>query len=148
MVAMATLTFERSGVANLHLPTRRLIRDLIEEVRKAGLGDDPVVRQELARLWSEGEIQWLLSARATDRALAGLPAGPESSLIKLVWSRVGQELPLVATRILGLAALEGAWGERLVHARSLSIAGGTTEVNRTIIGERVLGLPREPRGSV
>jgi alkylation response protein AidB-like acyl-CoA dehydrogenase len=144
-VAMATLTFERSGVANLHISTRRLIRELIEEVGKAGRAGDPVVRQELAGLWSAGEIQRLLSDRATTRALQGLPAGPESSLIKLVWSQVGQQLPIVATRILGLAALEGTWGERLMHTRSLTIAGGTTEVNRNIIAERVLGLPREPR---
>ena len=87
----------------------------------------------------------MLSDRATTRALQGLPAGPESSLIKLVWSQVGQQLPIVATRVLGLAALEGSWGERLMYSRSLTIAGGTTEVNRNIIAERVLGLPREPR---
>jgi len=141
-VAMATLTFERSGVANLHIPTRRLIGELIDEARAAGRTDDPIVRQELAALWSAGELQRLLSERATTRALQGLPAGPESSLIKMVWSLVGQQLPMVATRVLGLAALEGDWGQKLVHSRSLTIAGGTTEVNRNIIGERVLGLPR------
>jgi hypothetical protein len=145
MVAMATLTFERSGVTNLHISTRRMIGELIDEARTAGLTADPLVRQELAALWSAGEIQRLLSQRATERALAGLPAGPESSLIKMVWSKVGQDLPLVATRVLGLAALEGPWGSRVVHARGLTIAGGTTEVNRNIIGERVLDLPREPR---
>ncbi len=144
-VAMATLTFERSGVANLHISTRRLIRELIDEVRKAGLADDPIARQELAALWSAGELQRLLSERATTRALQGLAPGPESSLIKMVWSQVGQALPMVATRVLGIRALEGSWGRKLVHARSLTIAGGTTEVNRNIIAERVLGLPREPR---
>jgi len=145
MVAMATLTFERSGVANLHLESRRNIADLLDEVRRAGRADDPIVRQELAVLWSAGEIQRHLSGRATIRALAGLPPGPESSLIKLVWSAVGQALPDVAVRVLGPAALEGQWGRRLMASRSLSIAGGTTEVNKTIVAERVLGLPREPR---
>ncbi len=145
MVAMATLTFERSGVANLHLQNRRLIRDLIDEARKAGVTDDPIVRQELAALWSAGEMHRLLSERATERAIAGLPAGPESSLIKMIWSQVGQRLPEVAIRVLGMGALDGPWGERLVMARSMTIAGGTSEVNRNIIGERVLGLPREPR---
>ena len=145
MVAMATLTFERSGVADLHIPTRRRIAELIETARAAGATADPLARQELAELWSDAEIQRLLSARATERALQGLPPGPEGSLIKLVWSRVGQDLPAVATRVLGPGSLEGEWGQALVHARSLTIAGGTTEVNKNIIAERVLGLPREPR---
>ena len=145
MVAMATLTFERSGVANLHIPTRRRIAELIEAARAVGRTDDPIVRQQLARLWSAAEIQRLLSERATERSLRGLPPGPEGSLIKLVWSQVSQDLPDVATHILGPGALDGDWGTALVHAQSSTIAGGTTEVNKNIIGERVLGLPREPR---
>ncbi len=70
-----------------------------------------------------------------------------------MWSRVSQELPLVATRILGIdsivagtdAGARDDWGFLSVHARSLTIAGGTTEVNKNIVAERVLGLPREPR---
>ncbi len=145
MVAMATLTFERSGVANLHIQTRRHVAELIKAVREAGRSSDPVVRQELARLWIMAELQRLLSERATTRALQGLPPGPEGSLIKLVWSHVGQQLPLVATQILGLGALDDGWGHQVMGARSLTIAGGTTEVNKNIIAERVLGLPRDPR---
>ena len=156
MVAMATLSFERSGVANLHIQTRRRVRELMAEVRSAGRADDPVVRQELAQLYIDAELQRLLSERATARALQGLAPGPEGSLIKLVWSRVGQQLPLVATRILGLGTVEHDpddpgdprgmdWGSQVTHSRSLTIAGGTTEVNKNIVAERVLGLPREPK---
>jgi len=155
MVAMATLSFERSGVANLHIQTRRRVRELIAATRVAGRADDPVVRQELARLYIDAELQRLLSERATTRALQGLAPGPEGSLIKLVWSRVGQQLPLVATQILGMgsvvhdptttAAPSADWGNLAMGARSLTIAGGTTEVNKNIVAERVLGLPREPR---
>jgi alkylation response protein AidB-like acyl-CoA dehydrogenase len=153
MVAMTTLSFERSGVSNLHIPTRRKVRELIDETRRAGRNDDPVVRQRLTRLWIDAEIQRLLSERANARALQGLPPGPEGSLIKLVWSKVNQDLPLVATQVLGMGSLETAgpsdrgndWGHHAVGARSLSIAGGTTEVNKNIVAERVLGLPREPR---
>ena len=106
MVAMATLSFERSGVANLHIQTRRRVRELIAEAQAAGRTDDPVVRQELAQLYIDAELQRLLSERATTRALQGLAPGPEGSLIKLVWSRVGQQLPLLATRILGLATVD------------------------------------------
>ena len=165
-VAMATLTFERSGVANLHIRTRRHIRELLVEVRAAGRADDPVVRQELAQLYIDAELQRLLSEQATSRALLGLAPGPEGSLIKLVWSRVGQQLPLLATRILGPATLieepggtgstwstsltaggRPSWGAQVVGARSLTIAGGTTEVNKNILAERVLGLPRDPKPS-
>jgi alkylation response protein AidB-like acyl-CoA dehydrogenase len=145
MVAMTTLSFERSGVSNLHISTRRRVRELIDEVREAGRSHDPIVRQDLAALWGSAEIQRLLSERANGRALAGLPPGPESSLIKLVWSSVNQQLPLVAERALGLQAFEGQWGLDGIHSRSFSIAGGTTEVNKNIVAERVLGLPREPR---
>ena len=148
-VAMATLSFERSGVSNLHIATRRKVRELLDETRAAGRNDDPVVRQELSRLWCQAEIQRLLSERANARALQGLPPGPESSLIKLVWSHVNQQLPLIATRVLGLASITDGtvpdWGHQAIAARSLSIAGGTTEVNKNIVAERVLGLPREPR---
>jgi len=150
-VAMATLSFERSGVSNLHLATRRKLHALVDQARAAGRNDDPLVRQELSRLWCDAEIQRLLSERAIARARQGLPPGPESSLIKLVWSQVNQQLPLVATRVLGYGTLcdddggGGEWGYEAMHARSLSIAGGTTEVNKNIVAERVLGLPRDPK---
>jgi alkylation response protein AidB-like acyl-CoA dehydrogenase len=144
-VAMTTLSFERSGVSNLHIPTRRKVRELIDEVRAAGRSRDPLVRQDLAALWADAEIQRLLSERANSRALAGLPPGPESSLIKLVWSRVNQDLPLVAGRALGIGTLDGVWANACLDSRSLSIAGGTTEVNKSIVAERVLGLPRDPK---
>lgn len=149
-VAMATLSNERSGVATLHVQLRGRIRDLIAAARDAGRTADPVVRDRLADLWGEGERLRHLAGRALARAAAGLPPGPESSVVKLAWSRLGQHVGEVAVDVLGPAALVtdgplGEWGAGLLHGRSLSIAGGTTEVNRTIVGERVLGLPREPR---
>lgn len=147
-VAMTTLTFERSGVAHLHIPTRRRVRELIDEARHAGHTHDPVVRQRLATLWSGAELQRLLSERATARAVRGQPPGPESSLIKLVWGGVTQDLGIAAVGTLGLGALAGEWGHQLLQSRSATIAGGTTEVNKNVVAERVLGLPREPRSSV
>lgn len=144
-VAMATLTFERGGVASLHLGLRRRIRDLMAEARTLGRADDPVVRQELARLFSRGETLRYLADRAVTRAAADLPPGPESSLIKIVWSQLGQELALSRAWITGIAAVAGEPHHDVVQSRSLTIAGGTTEVNKNIVGERVLGLPREPK---
>ncbi len=144
-VAMSTLSNERGGVATLHLRLRARIRSLIDTARELGLTEDPVVRDRLADLWSEGERLRFLADRSLARAAAGLPPGPESSVIKIAWSQLGARLPVVAVDVLGLAGLEGPWGLDLLHGRSLPIAGGTTEVNRNIVGERVLGLPREPR---
>ena len=143
-VAMATLTFERGGVAALHLQLRRRIRELIDEAADRGLTDDPVIRQRLAGLYARGETLRYLADRAVTRAARDLPPGPESSLIKIVWSSIGQELPIVAAEVFGMEALSGTRAADLVSSRSLSIAGGTTEVNRNIVAERVLGLPRQP----
>ena len=146
-VAMATLSFERGGIAALHLDVRRRIRELLDEARLSGAAQAPLVRQRLARLHTSGELLRFLSDRAISRAAADLAPGPESSLIKVAWSAVGQEIPIAAMAVLGAGSLSSHWGRSMLASRSLSIAGGTTEVNRTIVGERVLGLPKEPRPS-
>ena len=87
----------------------------------------------------------LLAKRVLDAMLAGRSPGPEGSLVKLAWSTTDQALTTTAVDVLGLDALDGRWARELLASRSLTIAGGTSEVNKNIIGERVLGLPREPR---
>ena len=140
-VAMTTLTAERAGVATLHLGVRGRIRALIEDARAAGALADPRHRERLARLVLDGELLKLLS----ERALSGIVhrrSGPEGSLVKLVWSQVEQRVAEVAAEVLGPAALSGPWGRARLAARSYSIAGGTTQVNKNIVAERVLGLPK------
>jgi len=141
-VAMATLSNERGGVASLHLQVRRSIAELIETARKRGLTSDPLVRNQLADLWAAGERLRFLADRAVTRAAAGLPPGPESSVVKLAWAELGQRVPEVAPRLLGMESLSGPWSTSLLQSRSWSIAGGTTEVNKNVVAERVLGLPR------
>ncbi|MBV9283282.1 MAG: acyl-CoA dehydrogenase, partial [Acidimicrobiia bacterium] len=104
--------------------------------------DDPVMRQALARLYLEGEYLKLLSDRAVSGLLHGREAGPETSLAKLVWSECETHIADVAGQLLGPAANTGSWGRDRVYARALSIAGGTTQVNKNIVAQRVLGLPR------
>jgi alkylation response protein AidB-like acyl-CoA dehydrogenase len=141
-VAMTTLTNERGGVAALHLRVREQIASLIADVRERGLADDPVVRQQLARLHLDGEMLKLLADRAISGQLHGRPGGPESSLIKLCWSETSQRLAELTTELLGDDGLHGSAGRGVVAARSLTIAGGTTQVQKNIIAQRILGLPR------
>ncbi|MFZ4517737.1 MAG: acyl-CoA dehydrogenase family protein [Microthrixaceae bacterium] len=141
-VATATLASERGGVASLHLSVRRRIAGLLDEARAAGRTQDPLVRDRLAGLWAQGELLRLLADRAITRAAAGEPPGAESSIIKIAWANTSQLVPEVALEVLGIGALDGQWGDSLAAARAMSIAGGTTEVNRNIVAERVLGLPR------
>jgi alkylation response protein AidB-like acyl-CoA dehydrogenase len=146
-VAMTTLTHERGGVAGLHLGLRKKIRTLLDLARSTTIdgraaSKDPVLRQHLAAVYIEGELLKLLSDRALSAAVHGRTPGPESSLAKLTWSQAEQHLAEVAAQVLGPAAGSGQWGRDLVYSRSVTIAGGTTQVNKNIIAQRILGLPR------
>jgi alkylation response protein AidB-like acyl-CoA dehydrogenase len=147
-VAMTTLTHERGGVAQLHLGLRSKIRDLLELAKVTRVApdrvaaDDPALRQRLARLYLEGELLKLLADRAISGALHGRELGPEASLAKLVWSESLQHVAEVAGDVLGPDANSGECGRDRVAMRSYTIAGGTTQVNKNIIAQRVLGLPR------
>jgi len=142
-VAMTTLAHERGTVANLHLGLRKKIADLLETAKRTGAARDPVVRQKLARVYLEGELLKLVSQRAISGALHGREMGPESSIAKLVWSEAEQHLGEAAGDVLGPDANTDRWGHDRLSMRSYTIAGGTTQVNKNIIAQRVLGLPRE-----
>ena len=147
-VAMTTLTHERGGVAKLHLGTRAKIADLIEAAKVtparggASAAQDPALRQLLARVYLEGELLKLIAERAISGELHGRPLGPESSIAKLVWSETDQHIGEVAAAVLGPDATSGRWGRDRVASRQATIAGGTTQINKNIIAQRVLGLPR------
>ena len=147
-VAMTTLNHERGGVVALHLGVRRRIRELLDLARETTYGDsrhasdDPVVRQRLAQVYLEGEYLKLLSDRVLSNEVKGVGQGPEASLGKLVWSELEQHLAEAAAAVLGPAGNSGDWGRARVYARALSIAGGTTQINKQLVATRVLGLPR------
>jgi alkylation response protein AidB-like acyl-CoA dehydrogenase len=148
-VATRTLSNERAGVAGLYLSLRRKLDRLLEVAVQPGPdGERPtdraVVRDALAARYIDARTLELLAKRTLGAALAGRSPGPEGSVIKLAWAQSEQALAATAVDVLGMPALGDAWGRSLLSSRSLSIAGGTTEVNKNIVGERVLGLPREP----
>jgi alkylation response protein AidB-like acyl-CoA dehydrogenase len=139
-VATRTLSNERAGVANLYLTQRAKLDRLLADVPPL----DAVARDQVVRRYIEVRNLELLAKRVLGAARSGRAPGPEGSVIKLAWSLTDQALADTAVDVLGMGALSDGWATNLLGSRSLTIAGGTTEVNRNIIGERVLGLPREP----
>jgi alkylation response protein AidB-like acyl-CoA dehydrogenase len=147
-VAMTTLTHERGGVAKLHLALRAKVARLLDAAkatpgRNGGFAaDDPALRQRLARVYLEAELLKLIADRAISGELHGRALGPESSIAKLLWSETDQHIGEVAAAVLGPDAALGTWGRDRVGSRQSTIAGGTTQINKNIIAQRILGLPR------
>ncbi len=152
-VALTTLAFERatSGSArgSEHGGSWEQVRAL---AAWAGATGDPVVRQQLAALYSLNRIRALNGERVAAEAAPGAPPGALHSTSKLQWTQWLSAVSDVVSGILGprLVADTGEWGTHAWAAHVLGapgyrIAGGSDEIQRNIIGERVLGLPAEPR---
>jgi len=149
-VATNTLSNERAGVASMYLNTRTSFDRLLEAAqgrRPDGSRpvDSPVARDQLVQRFIEVRNLEFLAKRALGAALNGRPPGAEGSIMKLAWSQTSQRLSNTAVDVLGIGSLDDEWGRGLLSSVSLTIAGGTSEVNKNILGERVLGLPREPK---
>jgi alkylation response protein AidB-like acyl-CoA dehydrogenase len=144
-VALTTLMNERSGLAFfLQVSMRQRLDRLIGELGTRGQLGNPRTRDELADLHARTEILRLTAYRglaATERY--GQP-GPEGSVTKWMWSQTNQRLAQLAVDVLGPGALatDDGWAYELLRTRGNSIEGGTTEVLKNIIAERVLGLPK------
>ena len=117
--------------------------DLVERARRFGAADDPVRRARLAEVVAHMEVSKLTGLRARAAARSGRPPGPEGSGAKLRSSQVLRELADVAGPA-GVAEPDD-WSTLFLTAPSFGIRGGTDEIQRNILGERVLGLPREPK---
>jgi alkylation response protein AidB-like acyl-CoA dehydrogenase len=144
-VAITTLMHERAGIgAASAIQVRRDLDELIGLINDRGLGGDPVIRQRIAALKIGIEALRFGALRAlTQQMKVGIP-GPEGSLAKWEWANMNQSLTELAADVLGPEALEPGsdWAYRLLRSRANSIEGGTTDVMKNIIAERVLGLPR------
>ena len=157
-VGMTTLMYERLALGfGLQVRLRIALDGLVELARHttkngAPVTRDPVMRQKLAQLWIDTEVFKYTGARAITKLLKGELPGPEASTGKMMWVEGHQRLQELAMEIQGpysqimkgspRAVAEGLWQHTFLRSRANSIEGGTTEIQRNIIGERVLGLPK------
>jgi alkylation response protein AidB-like acyl-CoA dehydrogenase len=148
-VAMTTLTAERTSIGEGGQTGWRDVADL---ARQMGCADDPVLRQEIARLHTRESIQRWLVYRVRTAAAKGVMPGPEASVLKLLNSHQVEHVGSVLMSVLGSwgtlwhddAVDGGFWQDVFLFQWSSRIGGGTENIQRNILGERVLGLPREP----
>lgn len=151
-VALTTLGFERDhsegegGSASGGTWSK-----VLATANAMGVTGDPVIRGQLASMYIHTRVEAFTNRRAADLAKSGIP-GPEGSLGKLLWTEGMYQMTEMVSSILGakLVADTGEWGTfdwgaHVLGAPGYRIAGGSDEIQRNIIGERVLGLPREPK---
>jgi alkylation response protein AidB-like acyl-CoA dehydrogenase len=157
-VGLTTLMYERLALGfGLQVRLRIALGGLIELARRmdgrgASLTKNPVIRQRIAQLWIETECLKHTGARAITRLLRGEMPGPEASTGKMIWVETHQRLQELAMEIQGpysqlvrgseWAVESGLWQYSFLRSRANSIEGGTTEIQKNIIGERILGLPK------
>jgi alkylation response protein AidB-like acyl-CoA dehydrogenase len=156
-IAMTTLTYER-GISTLSTQVRmqqnlEAMCDYARKTRRNGhtLSEDPIYRQQLAEAHIRVEIMLLNLYRGITAQLRGQPPGPESSLAKLYWSELDKWMQELGMSLQGPYsqldwdsdyAVPGDWQYNFLRSRAGTIYSGTSEIQRNIIGERVLGLPK------
>ncbi|MFJ6798145.1 acyl-CoA dehydrogenase [Streptomyces sp. NPDC091268] len=158
-VTMVTLSFERgTAFAGEVVACRRTLGELARAARANGRWDDPVLRRRLGRLHGEFGALWRLTqwnvsesmavpparAGSKDRGSFGAVPGIGGSVFKLAYSHARQELYDTAAEVLGAASLslEEQWTADRLSSLSYTIAAGTSEIQRNIVAERILGLPK------
>jgi acyl-CoA dehydrogenase len=149
-VAQTTLLNERAAIAELIGAVNPAFG--LADLARAAAADgrpgcqDPRVRQRIAQSYAQGEILRYVGLRIVSAFSRGVLPGPEASIAKLAMAELLRSTSDVALGLLGPAAtaLPGPWVMQLLAAPAVRIAGGSDEIQRNIIGERVLGLPKEP----
>jgi len=155
-VLVATLMHERFGIGETIGGTEQTLHALIDLAKRVQIGGHPAIeeddiRQQLAQFAIEVAAKKYNGLRSLSRRLKGLQPGSEASISKLVSTDLGQRMVKFATRLLGEYAMleshtpfapRGDWMKRILASESMTIAGGTSMVQRNMIGERILGLPK------
>jgi hypothetical protein len=147
-VATTTLSHERAGAARLYAQLEMQMQDLVADLADCEVDGSPVL-EDTAVLGRLGEvavrIKYLevLCQRSISATLHGGDALGSASLAKSVWAETGQQLAALAFDVLGPLGKDRRWTEYRLTSRSLTIAGGTTQINKGVTATRVLGLPRK-----
>lgn len=148
--AMLTFMHERSGGGS---SAELGVQKLVTLARDCGGWDDPVMRQRIATVYCQAKAMEYTGMRLLTKVLQGQMPGPEGSTLKLAYTNMATEMNQIALALQGPAGvlaeddapLDGGWQAYFLGMPGIRIGGGTDEVQRNIIGERVLGLPGEPR---
>jgi alkylation response protein AidB-like acyl-CoA dehydrogenase len=153
-VTMTTLGNERGGNATTqHVQYQKQFWRIVKEARELGRADDPVVRQRLAWAYSHVEIMRYAGLRTLSEVVARKEPGPGASINKMFWSEYSRDVTDWVMNLRGAQSMItpdkpgytlDRWQSEFLTARSGTIWGGTAQVQRNIVGERVLGLPKEP----
>ena len=149
-VALTTLMNERASIGSADSGENTMYTRLLEMIRHYELDTDPIVREMLADLYINTKVAGYTSQRATDKMRAGQLPGPEMSIGKMALVNNQKKMNDLVAHVLGakLVVDTGEWGtyawsQLLLGAPGMRIAGGSDEVMRNIVGERVLGLPKD-----
>jgi len=151
-VAGSTLAHERGVNPRQLVIHSQLIEELLRLAESNGSFDNPRLRQQLAQAATEVRLFQLHNWRSLTRLAKGEAPGPEGSALKLYWSEMSKRLHQTALDVLGSASplwqgapgnpADGAWQRSWLYYQASSIFAGTNEIQRTLVAERVLGLPR------
>jgi alkylation response protein AidB-like acyl-CoA dehydrogenase len=159
-IATTSLASERAGVGALVIRLRQNLDALIAYAkstpgRRGTVADDPIIRQRLAQFTARVEIATLMSEAAMDRRLRGVIREADVPMIKLGFARVNEDLSYLGIEIQGMRGIlssddpgaldDGHWQDEFLYAKAYTISGGSNQIMQNLLGERALGLPREPK---
>jgi alkylation response protein AidB-like acyl-CoA dehydrogenase len=145
-VATTTLSHERAGAARLYAEMQVRLEDLVNDIAGVhgtnGALEDPVTLRRLGEVALRIKYLEILCQRSISATLHGGDPFASASLAKTLWGEIGQELAALAFDVLGGHGSNAPWANYRLNSRSLTIAGGTSQINKNITAQRVLGLPR------
>ncbi|MCA2242569.1 acyl-CoA dehydrogenase family protein [Mycobacterium sp. WUMAC-067] len=144
-VATTTLSHERAGAARLYAEMQVRLEELVDDLATADTGalDDPVTLRRLGEIAVRIKYLEVLCQRSISATMHGGDALGSASLAKTVWGEIGQDLAALAFDVLGNRDTGASWADYRLTSRALTIAGGTSQINKNITAQRVLGLPRK-----